>query len=1226
MFSQVDAHGRAALPNTTRAYISSLQDEMQEIFRTGHVPKHVREKILSNIEETHDEVFKLTFGKHKRSVTEMQREQAKRLNNALLSGNTSDPEVVNMITNYYRREMFSQKTSGTGRGAKTVRILKTPDLFRFDIEAEIPSLQGQNEPILLTDKSYTDRSGTRRTVSRGFVKTDTSAGELVLSRARIHDHRMLSSGLASVLHQASLGGYDFDDKGLPMLKSYVESFVDRNGVNRTQKRLAFTTFRQPTGPAEFVVNSFLKDQETLNELFSHNTAFMKSLRNMATDTTIDDVARKEAAEVLEYMTSRPTDRSSGQRFGSLHRKFAGVGITKEDIEAGNYYGTKESRLFDESFEFFAEGQRQVDRVIENVYERTYGDGVAEISDKMMNLMGKMGRGGILQLTPEIMQEAVKKLSKDELTYLTPAYVRGRFFRLFGESGLQEFNLEERTNLSGALRKAGQIDDATVAQMLKQTSSGDFAMSEKLFRESIQSVLEPSVGDATKTVMHAEIEGALQLYRSRITFTDEQASNLGGYVNRLMSIGSTVNQMEDINAELVARGGKAQQLATLLDESLVAPFIIPEEAVDFAVNTGTMKILGTDDARIRQEILKSLSLATEIATGEMAPAQVGAILQSLGIKNLNEAGDSLIYELGKRIGAHRAGLAALEIGDIESLAIDPRLYNIKLAHQNAGELLSRGLVAGADLIASASVFTDEERARAELVRSEYEGLSASSAKSIGEAVTLSTDSRYAGAAAQLNAADDAATRINAMQRNSFMNLSPSEIDAFYFRRQGAPMDSEIESMAARIVADNQEEYKNIEDFERAIRFSEDSAETQKMQAQVARMQLGAKIQADMELGLEKLREQGFVDLDELDLMDEVERQERVQKVSQRKIGRLPNMNPAGGISPLAELSQTAELRRNMTMIMTSPGFEGSDTYKINQIVDRHMSFLNPSLRGRTEASLADDVGVLQKLIVGIAEQDRTGRRTRGFVGGRAPTLDTLLDGLMSKDEFLEVADLVKMTMDDDLKAAALDTTPNRPLLEANIGGIKKATEEAQILYQARAKGLQERYVDPTTGKLSIPQILNTSTSGASGSPTPIAGQKYKRISEAISDGTIKKLMDKPYVRGTLIGTAALGAFGFIYSARKDHTEEDIQGPPLLPGGSAYDSAYPGNTLNLQNPNYMLSSGQNGVTYKVNVSGGYSAARRFGDSVQSLIPGASSATYYNNIRDLQADPYAQMGSSY
>jgi ribosomal protein S17E len=1226
MFSEVDAHGKSVLPNTTRAYISSLQNEMDEIFETGIVPQHVRQKILSNIEETHEEVFKLTFGKHKRSVTEMQREQAKRLNNALLNGNITDPEVVNMITNHYRREMFSQKTSGTGRGAKNVRILKTPDLFRFDIEAEIPSLQGQNEAILLSDKAYTDKSGARRVTRRGFVETDTSAGRMVLARARVHDHRMLSSGLASVLHQPSLGGYDFDDKALPMLKSYVESFVDRNGVTQSQKRLALTTFRQPTGPAEFVVNSFLKDQETLNELFSQNDAFMKSLREMATDTTIDDVSRKEAAEVLEYMTSRPNDRSSGQRFGALHRKFAGIGITKEDIEAGSYYGTKQSRVFDESFEFFAEGQRQVDRVIEGAFERTYGSGVAGISDRIMNLMGKTGRGGILQLTPELMQEAVKTLSKDELAYLTPAYIRGGFFRLFGESGLQEFNLEERTNLSGALRKAGQIDDATVAQMLKQTSSGDFAMSEKVFRQSIQSVLEPSVGDATKTVMHAEIEGALQLYRSRITFTDEQASNLGGYVNRLMSIGSTVNQMEDINKELVARGGKAQELAELLDRSLIAPFIIPEEAVDFAVNTGSMKILGADDPRVRQEILQALSLATEMATGERSPAEIAGILENLGIKNLNEAGDSLVYELGRRIGAHKAGLAALDISDVESLAIDPRLYNIKLAHQSAGELLSRGLIEGANIVSSSSIFDDVQRARAEAVKSEYEGLSASSAKSIGEAVTLSTDSRYASAAVQLNAADDMATRINAKQRNAFMNMSPSEIDAFYFRRQGALMASEIESMAARIVADNQEEYKNIEEFERSIKFSEDAAETQKLQAQVARMQLGEKIQADMELGLEKLREQGFADLDELDLMDVVERQERVQKVSQRKIGRLPTMDPSGGISPLAELSQTAELRRNMTMIMTSPGFEGSDTYKINQIVDRHMSFLNPSLRGRTEASLADDVGVLQKLIVGIAEQDRTGRRTRGFIGGMVPTLDTLLDGLMSKDEFLEVADLLKMTMDDDLRGAALDVAPNRDLLEANIGGVRKSVGEAQVLYAARAKGLQDRYVDPTTGRLSIPQILNTSTGGASGSPTPIAGQKYKRITEAISDGTIKKLMDKPYVRGTLIGTAALGAFGFIYSARKDHTEEDIQGPPLLPGGSAYDSAYPGNTLNLQNPNYMLSSGQNGVTYKVNVSGGYSAARRFGDSVQSLIPGASSATYYNNIRDLQADPYAQMGSSY
>jgi ribosomal protein S17E len=1225
MFSEVDSAGKPILPNTTRAYISSLQDEMDEIFRTRIIPKHVRESIMKNIEETHEEQFKITFGSHKRSVTEMQRENAKKLNNALLAGNTSDPEVVNMITNHYRREMFSQKTTGSGRSLKNVRILKTPDLFRFDIEAEVPSLQGQTEPLLLSDKTYRDKTGAKRVTQRGFVKTETSAGEVVLARARIHDHRMLSSGLGSVIHQASLGGYDFDDKGLPMIKGYVESFVDRNGVARTQKRLALTTFRQPTGPAEFVVNSFLKDQETLNELFGQNDAFMKSLRDMSTDTTIDATARKEASEVLEYMTSRPTDRSTGERFGKLHRKFAGVGITKEDIEAGSYYGSNNSRVFDESFDFFAEGQRQVDRVIENVYNRTYGSGVAEISDRFIKLMGTSGRGGILQLTPEMMQEAAKTLSKDELAFLAPSYVRGQFFRLFGESGFQEFNMSERAALANAFKKGGAIDDATLTRMLKQDSSGVFAMDEQAFRKEAQLILESSLGDSSRKVMQAEVEGAMQLYRSRITFTDEQASNLGGYVNKLMSIGSTVSQMEDINQELISRGGKAEQLAKMLDSSLIAPFIIPEEAVDFAVNTGTMNILGVDDPRVRQEVLKALALATEVATGEKLPAEVAAILESIGIKNLNEAGDSLVYEMGKRIGAHRAGLAALDIGDIENLAIDQRLFNIKLAHQGAGEQLARGLVAGAQIVSGSSMFTDDERARALAIEEEYSRLSSGNIKSIGEAVSLAADSKYSTASVQLNAADDMATKLNYKMRNAFMNLSPSEIDAFYFRRQGAPIASEVESLAAQIVSDNQQEYKNIEEFEKAIKYSDTAMEESKMKANLARMQLGEKIKADIELGIEKLRGEGFADLDELDLMDEIERQERLQKVSQRKIGRLATMDPRE-MSPLAELAQTAELRRNMTMIMTASDFQQSETYKVNQIVDRHLSFLTDGMRNKTEGSIGESLDDLQKLIIQIAEMDRTGKKTKGYIDGRVPTLDTLLDGLMTKDEFLGYADMVKMARDEEIYAAAEAIAPKPDLLRGNVGGVMRSSEEIQTLYAARAKGLQARYVDPATGKVSIPQILSLTTGGSSGSPRPIAGQKYKRITEAISDGTIGKLMDKPYVKGTAIGIAALGAFGFIYSARKDHTEEDIQGPPLLPGGSAYDSAYPGNTLNLQDPNYMLSSGQNGVTYKVNVSGGYSAARRFGDSIQSLIPGASAATYYNNIRDLKTDPYAQMGNSY
>jgi len=102
------------------------------------------------------------------------------------------------------------------------------------------------------------------------------------------------------------------------------------------------------------------------------------------------------------------------------------------------------------------------------------------------------------------------------------------------------------------------------------------------------------------------------------------------------------------------------------------------------------------------------------------------------------------------------------------------------------------------------------------------------------------------------------------------------------------------------------------------------------------------------------------------------------------------------------------------------------------------------------------------------------------------------------------------------------------------------------------------MDPATGLVSIPQL----GAGAAATATDVAGPGYRRVSELISDGTIGRFMKKPFVKPVAIGTAALAVFGFIYrKRRKDRTEEEIEGPPLLPGGSAYETAYPGNTLNV-----------------------------------------------------------------
>jgi hypothetical protein len=224
-----------------------------------------------------------------------------------------------------------------------------PDLQRYNIESEASRLSGQpGEARMLTG-------------SRGFAKSkimDESGAlvDLELMTTRAHQHSLLFSGEASVRHQAALGGFDFDDKGMPILKSYQDY-----SSGTPKKKLALFTTRQPTGPMEYVVQDFLKDQETLNEIFGHNKSFMAGLEEIATS------GDTEAMELLEYMRMVP-DSTNAKRFSSLHRKYAGVGVTGKDIAAGRFFGSGDSTLLDASNSYFSQGQDQATRVIESVYQ------------------------------------------------------------------------------------------------------------------------------------------------------------------------------------------------------------------------------------------------------------------------------------------------------------------------------------------------------------------------------------------------------------------------------------------------------------------------------------------------------------------------------------------------------------------------------------------------------------------------------------------------------------------------------------------------------------------------------------------------------------------------------------------------------------------------------------------------------------------------------------------
>jgi hypothetical protein len=107
--------------------------------------------------------------------------------------------------------------------------------------------------------------------------------------------------------------------------------------------------------------------------------------------------------------------------------------------------------------------------------------------------------------------------------------------------------------------------------------------------------------------------------------------------------------------------------------------------------------------------------------------------------------------------------------------------------------------------------------------------------------------------------------------------------------------------------------------------------------------------------------------------------------------------------------------------------------------------------------------------------------------------------------------------------------------------------------------------------------------------------------------LKPLMDHKLFKGGAIAGAGLVAFSAVYQKFKDRTPEDVQGPPLLPGGSFYDrdpNRYSQEILG----NSRQSSG-NGVTYRVRAIGNFNP-EELSNSIEGLTGANVNSTPYQS----------------
>jgi hypothetical protein len=136
-------------------------------------------------------------------------------------------------------------------------------------------------------------------------------------------------------------------------------------------------------------------------------------------------------------------------------------------------------------------------------------------------------------------------------------------------------------------------------------------------------------------------------------------------------------------------------------------------------------------------------------------------------------------------------------------------------------------------------------------------------------------------------------------------------------------------------------------------------------------------------------------------------------------------------------------------------------------------------------------------------------------------------------------------------------------------------------------------------------------------------KYTRISEKIKDGSLTNLFEDKLIKRSLLGAAALIVGSFVYGASKDRTIDNMQGPPLLPGGSAYEDRIPQRPFDI--PEY-LASGSSSISYQISLNGSRQDVNRFMEQAGNMGVGNFNATIYNALPAMNRDLYSSFGSSF
>ena len=675
-------------------------------------------------------------------------------------------------------------------------------------------------------------------------------------------------------------------------------------------------------------------------------------------------------------------------------------------------------------------------------------------------------------------------------------------------------------------------------------------------------------------------------------TSEGADILGLYVNRTMLVGSKLNQTQDLIEYLGKMGGQEGRIRKILEHQI--GLVSQELAIDFTKSaSGVMPAL-LDDMDVLRDSLATVTTAIDNSRDVDAALRAVERIRKTG-GSIGDIGAQAVENLGRRVGTEYAQVMELATEMAIRDAVEAEKFKERFLPKIDQQLLKgrvlpvdlesmiRGISSGIQTGASdAGVFKDIIGQLSE------EQMPISSEARMDALIRLfgaNEQHAYAAVSRLHGAGTVAAANLEAMNNIRYRSrtINPALASFEYTEEARRAADFLLE--------------KHTEEASRILNFRTDMTELNN--------------EATKELYLRKLKMGDTVtdDIREAARRSGVSVEEMINTLRKRsdQIGKefiyddlnyfpksvLEDVAGSGGTisNNLRELFSAAEIKRNYNYL---EGLRASDdVVKTLNILGSTTSENLSSRAGQTAKQIleASAYGVLHdpsstQLDILALLSDNKEIQNQVFnnrsMNEVRTTMSNRLDAVMADIRYSELADEFKTDLDF----------------------IGRPTTAAPAPTTAVGKDL-ERVI--------------------SGEEVSVAKAQFKRIGEFIKDGSLKNLFqENKLFKNSVVAIGALVVGSFAYQAVRDRSQEDIQGPPLLPGGSAYEDNYPkrmseipqiGNTV--YNP---------GIDYKVNLYGNTKDVSNFRQEAMGLGKFNMNTTMYRRAPQAGNNPYNEVASSF